>query len=353
MQDMRPKKGARELHIPITFDSTGGNGTGKTGIRFGLFITAVIWIMSLIFVFVASDTWFKWFYPFLSFFITTYIVRFIIFSELRFKKYRKELMDKNYMFDHSLFWSAYEISDTHPYIVSFGNGMKGLFFAFDKDVIVGREKDNDYNHHEAIADAYAEAWKTGVDIMHIDYMDIVGKDARMTGLFELAENAENEDVRFVLTHIYDYVNRSMDKIFATYDIYCFYSMKRDEDFWDDVKNILLEFKKANYLRHRALDRTEISNLVVTLMNLNEFSVNKANDAMFSEMNKLRNFITPIWVEKDGQRTVLAKTSEELKEERRAKSARKKVKRKDSLLKRLFKKRRPDVVEDDEDIDLFG
>lgn len=351
MQDMRPKKGAREIHIPITFDSTGGGSTGKTGIRFGLLLTFLIWVMSVIFVFIASDTMFKWFYPFISLFFSTFIVRFIILGELRFKKYRKELIDNDYMFDHSLFWSAYEIDDAYPHIVSFGNGMKGLFFAFDKDVIVGRDKDNDYNHHEAIADAYSEAWKSGLDIMHIDYMDTVGKDARMAGLFEMAEKAENEDVRLVLTHMYDYVNRSMDRIFATYDVYCFYSMKRDEDFWDDVKNVLAIFKEANYLRYRALDRTEISNLVVTLMNLGEFSVNKANDTMFTEMNKIKSFINPIWVEKNGERTKLAKTEEELKEERRVKTAKKKVKRKEGRLKRIFKKRKQENPVENE-LDLF-
>lgn len=345
---MRPQQGSDTIQIPITFDSRGGSRIAEAGKKVWLLLLAIGWIFTSVISLIISDTWVGYMYTPVSLFVISYVVRFLILRERYYRAKRKELVENEYMFNHSMFWNIYEVSSRYPYIASFGNGMKGIFIALDKDVIVGKDDDYDYFHHEAIANAYQQMEKRGIEAIHIDYMDTVGKDDRMKSLFAQAEKTENEDLRKVLMRMYDHIEYKMNKTYASYDVYCFYAFARDDLFWDELQIVLEYFGQANYIRARALDRDDISTLVESVMNITEFSVNRANDTMFREMNKHIEYIRPIWVEKDGEKEELNKTLDEIQEVKRVTKAERKVKRKGRrFVKGLFKKK---VVE--EDIDLF-
>ena len=340
---MQPKRGTDIIEIPITFDNRGGNRTSVQAKPLWAFFIFLFWLLSTIFAVVVTDGFWATAYPIISFIILSYVVRFVIVRERYFKKKRKELVENEYMFNHSLFWNIYEISSKHPYIASFGNGMKGIFVAFDKDVIVGKDDDYDYFHHEAIANAYQQADKRGIEWIHIDYMDTVGKDERLKSLFAQAEMASTDDLKRVLTKTYDHIEYTMNRVYASYDVYCFYSTGRDDLFWDELQIVLQYFSKANYIRYRLLNRDSISELVKSLMNIDDFSVNRANDNLFKELYQ-GQFIRPIWVEADGNRTVMNKTLEEIAEAERVRKAERKVKRKGN---KVFKKK-----QEEPEIDLF-
>ena len=104
-------------------------------------------------------------------------------------------MNNNYIFSYNLFWNIYEINDAFPYFVQFVNGLKGVFVIFDKDIVVGKEDDADFNHYEALAEAYNQLAKRDIEFMHIDYMDTVGQDSRLDLLFDNAAYIENEDLK--------------------------------------------------------------------------------------------------------------------------------------------------------------
>lgn len=343
---MQPKKGSDILQIPITFDTKGGNRASVSARPLWVFLALLLWFLSSLFVFIAASGFLKVGYPILSFIGVTYIIRFIIVRERYFKSKRKELMEKEYMFNHSVFWNIYEIRNRYPHIVSFGNGLKGVFIAFDKDVIVGKDNDYDYYHHEAIANAYQQMEKRQIECMHIDYMDTVGKDERLQDLFSRSERIVNKDLRKVMTRIFAHIERKMNRAYASYDVYCFYSKSREDLFWDELQVVLQYFGQANYIRHRVLDRDDISMLVKSIMNIEDFSVNRANDNLFKELNQSEH-IRPIWVENsDTGRTILNKTLEEIAEVKRVQKSEKKLK-KVRKNKGLFKKQ----VEEEE-IDLF-
>lgn len=344
---MRPRRNSRTVQIPITFDSSGGGRIAQAGRPLWLFLVLIFWVVSSILVAIASDTAKGLLYAPISFFILTYVVRYLILRELFFREKRKKLMENDYLFDHSIFWNIYDISRRYPHITYFGSGLKGIFVALDKDVIVGKDDDYEYDHHEAIADAYQQLQKRGIEAIHIDYMDTVGKDTRMSSLFSQAEKTQNPDLRRVVTRMYDHIEYKMNKSYATYDVYCFYTYARDDIFWDELQIVLDYFRQANYIRARVLDRESISHLVESLMNLTEFSVNRANDTMFKSMNKTDEYLRVIWTEKDGERTEVNKTLEEIAEIKRVAQAEKKVKRKGGKLK-SFKRNK----EEEQDINLF-
>lgn len=343
---MRPEKGDDFVSIPITFDGGKGGRLDSVGRKFWALGLLGIWLFLAIVAMITAEPLGKFFIPLFSFIILVYIQRYIVFRERFFRKKRRELIEDDYMFPHSTFWNILEISNRYPFIASLGGNNKAIFVALDKDVIVGKGNDYSYYHYEALADAYAEFDRRVSAVMHVDYMDTVGKDKRMDGLYHIAEGSQNQDVRKLLTRMYEHIEFTMNKSYASYDIYVFYSNKSDDVMWDEVQLILEHLKRANYIRARVLSRDEIAELTQSLMNVDVFSVQKANDNLFKEMNKT-NYLRPIWIEKDGERTELNKTTAENKELRRIYQAERKVK-----VKKQKKPKKKDIQKEEEDIDIF-
>lgn len=341
---MQPTRDSTTIRFPVTFDGGGGTAKGNKNKWGWLLLLAFVWVMGVIVVLVASDSFFKFIYPFASAFLLSYIVRFLIFRERYYKQKRSELIENDFNFEHTVFWNIYEVSNRYPHIITFGNGYKGVFITLDKDVIVGKGEDAMYRHHEAIADAYKVMAELGIECEHIDYVDTLGNDQRLQGLFKQAENTENPDLQALITHIYDYTEHLMKSTYSSYDVYAFYSMKRDDVLWESLQPVLAELRNANYLRARVLNKNEIALLVKTLMNIGDFSMNRTNEALFRGMEGTSKYITPIWTETNGERIKLNKTSKELEEDTRVRKVEKEVKRK-SIFKRNKKK-------DDQEIDLF-
>lgn len=362
---MRPRKGSDVVQIPITFDKNNKARVTTEGKKLWLAVFIIGWIaLSILFIVGKGGFMGTIVYPLGSFILLSLIFRYIVMKEKYFKKKREELIANKYSYDFTLFWGIYDISDIYPYIVQFADGRKGIYVAFDKGVIVGKQPFDDFYHHEALADAYQQMIKRNIECMHIDYMDTVGKDDRLEGLFASANSTENPDLRKVLTRIYDNIEYNMNKSYASYDVYCFYFRGRSDIFWDELQIVLQKFLDANYVRHRVLNREELTLLVESIMNISDFSVNKATEGLFKEMNAT-NYLTVIWTEEDGKRTIHNTTTKEKEEAKRVsleenklrKFRRKKDKmerknRKKQNKKGLFKKKTEVFVDDlDDDIEL--
>ena len=346
-----PKKGDPVIEIPITFDSHSKVG-GLTNDKFIMAILIFgVWLFTAIVAILVDITIFnKIMYIICSFIVVTLFIRYVVMREHYFKKKREDLLKNNYKFPYSTFWNIYEITSTYPYICRYVNGLKAIFVVFDKDVIVGRSRDNDYYHYEAISEAYLQMYKRGIECMHIDYMDTVGKDERINSLFTMAENTENENLQEILTRIFDNVEDIMQHSYASYDVYCFFYNGKDELFMDELEVVINAFLEANYIRYRILNKEEIGDLVKSLFNIEKFSVNEASEKLFMETGSTR-YLTPIWIERDNERKILNKTIEEKEAERQVREAERDLKH--SKIKmhgtnKLIKK-----YKEEEEIDLFG
>ena len=345
---MIPQKGSPIVEIPVTFDSN----SKPQGLGNDKFILAIlvfgVWLISAILSFFTELEFFnKILYVLGSFVFAMFIIRILIMREPYFKKKRNELIEKDYKFPYSTFWNIYEVTESYPHICRYANGLKSIFVVFDKDVIVGREENNDYNHYEAIADAYLQMHKRGIDCMHIDYMDTVGKDDRVLSLFEMANGSENEDLKEILLRVFDNVEDIMQHSYASYDVYCFYYNGKDELFMDELEVVLDAFLEANYIRCRVLDKEEIGELVKSIFNIEKFSVNYASEKLFSDLGGT-NYLKPIWVERNGERKILNKTREELDAEREVREAEISMRKS----KKKVKNRTIRRLREDTDIDLF-
>lgn len=338
---MRPSKTDIILKIPVTVDSKGVSKLLGVTTFMWVGLLLILWLFASILFVIAASGFNKILYPLVSFIILFYITRFVLFRERYFKKKRDELKSKDFKFDFNIFWGIYEVSDMYPHIAYMNNGLKAIFVVFDKDVIVGKPEDREYTHYEAIANAYQQMTKRGIDCVHVDYMDTLGSDSRLDNLFKNVSMVENKDLKKVLTNIYDNISYNMSKMYTSYDVYCFYFGGKENVFWDELNIVLSSFMQANYVGYRILNKDGISDLVKAVVNLDSFSVNKSCESLFME-SLSTEYIRPLWVEVNGQRTVINKPMEEILEAKRVADAEKAVK------KRKSKKR---VVQEDTEIEL--
>lgn len=353
---MIPEKGSDVVQIPITFDSNTGSGL-ENGKYKGLwvFLNFVIWLFFTIIIFVAATgVWFFILFGVVSV-ASIYVNRFVIFRENFHRRKRRELKKNNYQFGTSQLWNIYEIRDKYPYMCYYANGYKGLFVVMEKDIIVGKPEDNKSNHREAVGDVRGFALKKNIEFTHIDYMDTVGEDSRIDNLFEQAENVANPDLRKLLIHIYDNVSGVMNNSYTSYDVYCFMSKSSDKIFFEDVLKVVSEFKrKANYIRFKVLNARDVGKLAKAVFGLGNFSAKQAGEDLFAELNPVSN-LRVIWTEKDGERTVINKTTQELEAIRNIRMEEKSVKKKRNFKMptlKLGKKKLNEQEEQDEDVSLF-
>lgn len=346
---MRPEKDAYTVQIPLTFDGT----PTKPGVSRERFLISgallLAWLAITVVCILLAEGLAKIGIPILLLIILIPFIRFVVIREHYFRKKREKIIEHDFLYPHSIFWDIHEISPRYPYICRYLNGAKAIFVRFEKDVIVGKELDNQFYHFEAISEAYLQMSKRGINCIHIDYMDSVGKDDRMVDLFDIARGAENPDIRDLLTHIFDNVEYTMKKSYATYDVYAFFSNEKEEIFWGELEIVLDYFLNANYLRYTILDRDEIGDLVKAVFNLDNFSVNRTSESLFLQSG-MSSYLKPIWIERNGERKILNKTREEIAEEQNVVRVEKEFKKSN---KRRKKSKYVKKVVEEQEIDLFG
>lgn len=349
-----PERGDTEVAIPVTFDIQGHRD--NLSIRkmvLGLFFVFLALIaMILLFIFATDEL--KPQLPLVVFFGTFYFVRIFFLKEWKYKKKQRELREREYKFNTRVFWGIYSINEYYPFICNMSSGYKAIFVAFDKDVIIGRDASADYDHYEAIANAYAVMFKKNMWCVHIDYADTVGKDDRLDSLFKNLTETENKDLRNETVRLYDYVQTYMYRSYADYDVYAFFYDGRDEAFWDDLQPVINALSEANYVRNRILSREEIGELCMSLMNLNEFSTTRATESVFLANTRGGNNIKVIWTEKDGERKIINRRREEIEDERRVKAAEAEMRmNKFKRNKKKKKKKNDSGIDMDANLNIFG
>lgn len=350
LHEMIPDRGDDNVTIPMSFDvKTKRDNLSIRKMILGLLITIAGFILMIVLFFIMEDSKFI---PLLVGFGTFLSVRLFFLHELTYKKKQKDLIDHDYKYPTKTFWGIYSINEYYPFICKMSNEALCIFVAFDKDVIVGRSDDADYDHFEAITNAYATMANKGIYCVHIDYADVVGKDDRMDSLFDNLIETENKDIKNETIRLYDYVQSYMYRSYADYDVYAFFYYGSEEAFWDDLQPVLDAFSEANYVRNRILTREEIGDLCITLMNLNDFSTARATESVFLSNVRGGNSIKVIWTEKDGVRKVVNRTREEIDNERRIKAAENVVRESGRKRKKKKKKKGKADIDMNQNLDIF-
>lgn len=358
---MRPEPNDTSIRLPVTFDYHGGRADNrKSSIIVGLVLLLVAIVLTVLFVRNnQTSITTKVIEIVVTWLVVVFFVRFRLLRESIYSDAYEALKEIDNIPDTDSFWNIYEIDDEYPYVCHFKNGMAGVFVRLEKDVVVGKPADLAYIHYEAISDAYNAAGSLSINMVHIDYMDNVGNDARLRSLYDSLDNCDNPDMKEAMLSVYANLQDDMSQYYASYDVYLFTTKLKQDQLWYNVKTIIDRLLGGNYLSYSALDIDGIRTTCVALFNLTEFSAKEACENIFKG-NKFRG-IVPIRLENLDGVQELGKTQEQLRQERieaeRAKMEKKNRKRvvpAKTAEKSVKQEETPvaDSTEATEDLDIF-
>lgn len=349
---MRPKMGQRNIILPITFDYSGGRGAKKGSQKIWsivLIVIAIIFGIGIIFrkngLFVLNVA-----IGLIVAYCIIFIVRFFILKEGNVRNELLAIEKSDYKKDYKSIWGIYEINNTYPYICRFRNGKSGVIVRLNKDVILGKYSESEFEHYEAISDAYNISGGSKIQICHVDYMDNVGMDERLDESFASLGDVENEDIKDLLTDIFTYQKQQMLQRLTEFDVYTFLWTGSDISAWSTVQQILSCLMSANFKSYQVLDESGLRELNESIFNLMDFSVVNAMLGAFDTDSSSAIGVSPIkLIKANGEEVVIQKTREE-----KLKEAREEEKRQE-LRKSMGKSKKESTVIEginlDEEIDL--
>lgn len=348
---MRPQLGQSSIILPVTFDYSGGRkDTQKTAKIFSVVLAFIGIVIGLGTIFSKKGFFLTNFLlGIVIIYIFLFVIRFFLLKEGKIRQGMIDLEDSDYKKELREWWGIYSISDTYPYYCRFRNGQSGVFVLLNKDVILGKFSESEFEHYEAIGDAYNICGGSNIKMCHIDYMDNIGMDERLEESFINLERVENPDLKDLLTSIFSYQQEQMMERVTTFDAYLFMWSGSDISAWNTIQRILSCFMQANYRSYRILDAEDLRDLQISLGNLKDFSV---MDAMMNAfITNADTSISPIKVKHaDGNVEILGKTRAQRKEEAILKEKEEELK-KEEIKRRRRSKSKKDLQED-EVIDLF-
>ena len=313
MPNMRPKRGESSILLPAMFEYHGGRGFNfrsnlKLAIVLGLISIAVSVILGL----TAPDIPVGFLRVLIVFVLYLLLLRFPLMHEGKYKRAYNALLASDYALPTE-FWGISSIDSTYPHLCHYSNGLTGVFIKLEKDVLVGKPDGFEFDHYEAVGDAYNLLKKSKLGMMHIDYMDNVGNDPRMYNVQSALNTSTVKSLKTAVEGMYGYLQGIMRLNYSNYDVYLFYTPSHDENtFWKDVQRVCDRFMGGNYLAYSALGLASIHNLCESLNNMQGFSALKAMDMLYE--NSYENLIVPISCFVGGVEQKFNKTSKELARE---------------------------------------
>lgn len=312
---MRPRLGQTTMSLPVTFDYSGGRRDKLKSARTWAILLEVFGVL------VCIATIFKGkgllivnlLVGLAILYVITFINRFFILKEGNYRREFLELDRKKGIEDLKEIWGIYSINKNYPYVCRFRNGKSGVIIQLNRDVVLGKYSDAEFEHYEAIADAYNIAGDSKIQMCHIDYMANIGTDERLDDSFIALKDVDNPDIKDLLTDVYTYQKQQMLERLTTYDVYAFMWKGSDIAAWNTIQSILSCFMEANYRSYQVLNENDLRLLPQTIFNLNDFSVINASLNAFDSDNSAN--VIPISVTHgDGTVEKLGKTASELQEE---------------------------------------
>ena len=352
---MRPEKGSVSVTLPVTFDYSGGRGENFKYRALWAGVVGVVGVIIAIGLLGRRD--FNFVIRMLLFIgtliVDMLVIRYGFFKEHKVRTYYKDLEATDYEKNFVDAWGIYSIDDDYPYYVRFRNGRTGLFVRLNKDVILGKYSESEYDHYEAIGDAYNIAGSCNISMCSVDCMDNVGSDDRLQESFLELENVTNPDLKDILTDMFGYLQMQMNERVTTYDVYVFTFNCNESTAWNNVNRILSCFMEANYVGYRFLKADDFRDMFKSLFNVHSFSVARAMlDSFGVGMDGSIGIIPIRVVHEDGSIDILNKTTEERAAEAKLKAEKEAARVSETKRKKKERKGKKKNEAEDEEFDLF-
>ena len=295
--------GDDSIVLPVTFDYKGGRAGNLKGSIIVVLVTfvAVVMLSVVIFKMGSKELYLRFIYFFILIITYVFFLRFAVFKEKLYKQYMESLSEvsssaiKEGKEDKTsnFYWGIFDISDSYPYECYYVDGKRGIFVSLAKDIFIGKGEDVIAKHYDAVSNAFNVASRSQVDLVCIDYMDTVGNDTRMTGLYSELSYSRNEKLKSFVGSLYKGLIDSMEGEFASYDVYCVVTSNKNVELDKVMMRVVTELLEGNYVAFKVLREPEIRQLCAVLTNDEDFSLLEARERVL-RVNNCRSF-KPLFV----------------------------------------------------------
>lgn len=357
---LRPRVGDEEVLLPITFDYKGGRSESVKARRILAIVLGVsTFALDLFILFLGKSSFlYKVFIITVISIIISFVIRYLVLREYKYRNLYYEQMDSDYKLDTKDIWGIYDITDEDSgiRIAHFRSGMIGAFIALEKYVVVGMTNEDEFQHFEAISDAFKSAAQNKAIPIHIDYMSHDGKDSRIQKMYEDLAECKNPELKHLMNRVCANLEELVSYETTTFDVYVLLMNSYNPNY----RGAILEFtdllRQANYTGFNYLSDKEMRDITKDLFNLKDFSVVEAEKEALSY--SIKSMLSPISLTNSSGTVILGKTIAQKRAERQEKARQEqlirqeKTRRKEKDKRKKAKKRGKQVPTVTEEIEEF-
>ena len=217
-------------------------------------------------------------------FISSLLVRFVIFEEnYFFKMYKKTLTYANPTSD--VFWNISSIKDTHNGSILLFSDLKiGVFVKLKRGSIIGKNQDFMEQHFDAVSDFLSEIVGRGYMFVHLNMMERADNDDRLDKLAVDVSKTANPNMKRLLELQTGHLrNTTRDRLYES-DYYLIYTdrAERFDMIIRDVEDCLELALDGSYNGYFELDKKETIEVHKELIGVSYFDYNSATVNTFRE-----------------------------------------------------------------------
>ena len=217
-------------------------------------------------------------------FISSLLVRFVIFEEnYFFKMYKKTLTYANPTSD--VFWNISSIKDTHNGSILLFSDLKiGVFVKLKRGSIIGKNQDFMEQHFDAVSDFLSEIVGRGYMFVHLNMMERADNDDRLDKLAVDVSKTTNPNMKRLLELQTGHLrNTTRDRLYES-DYYLIYTdrAERFDMIIRDVEDCLELALDGSYNGYFELDKKETIEVHKELIGVSYFDYNSATVNTFRE-----------------------------------------------------------------------
>lgn len=346
---MKPNKDSREFKVPMTIDVRNSiELDAKMKVYWSVCIAFVYIIVMVVLIALVPNKLFMLLIALVLGIALQYGVRIALIREGKYKKAISELEKNDFQMAYSQFWDILEIDAVEPFTVRFKNGATGYFVTLESGSKIGKPSSAEYDHYEAIADALRVLSKRKLQFYHVDFMDNINKDGRITGVRNQYTKAP-PTIKKYLMQKYDFLETRMTDEYTSYDVIVIYTplhISDEFELYEGVREFSEYLVDAHYIHVKMMDAYDIENLAKTLLNSDNFNSIDASESLASTLNSTK-FLRKIYtIDEYGNKEVHNLTRKEKQEKEHATKTAKKLERQNKRLKKRLKE------EEDEEVELL-
>ena len=217
-------------------------------------------------------------------FISSLLVRFVVFEESYFyKMYKKTLTYSDPTSD--VFWNISSIKDTaNGSILLFSDLKIGVLVKLKRGSIIGKNQDFMEQHYDAVSDFLSEVVGRGYMFVHLNMMERADNDDRLDKLASKVASTSNQNMKKLLELQVGHLRNTTRNSLYESDYYLIYTdrAERFDNITRDVEDCLEYVLNGSYNGYYELDKRETIEVHKELIGVSYFDYNSATVNTFRE-----------------------------------------------------------------------